>query len=147
VADTYFNIVNKLVPLADGFPALAKMTGGQEYLKCQVRRTNGSVQTGFIQLGQDSMLIYKSKVDDHGNRLGLVPHLTVYFNSDGKDILDVEPDGKPDKKIPDHDCFKSVRLSEILAENPVFKTCIPEDTRFETLSLRCLYSLIKTEQQ
>jgi hypothetical protein len=148
VVDTYFNIKNKLVPLNIVCPALVKIADGREYLKCQVRRKSGLVQTGFIQLSQYSMLIYKSR--DTGN---LEPYLTVYFNADGSDIidvsnvLDVESNWNLDKKIPEHDSFKTILLSDILAENPVFKQCVDNDVRFETHTMQILYNLYKSEQQ
>ena len=174
VVDTYFNIIHKLVPLNVVCPALVKIADGREYLKCQVRRTSGLVQTGFIQVGKYSMLIYKSR--DTGN---LEPHLTVYFNADGSDITDVPdapdvldspdvPDAPdildtpdvpdaPDvldvesnwntKKIPEHDSVKTILLSNILAENPVFKQCVDSDVRFETHIMQILYNLYKSEQQ
>ena len=152
VADIYFNIMHKLVPFAVAAPALVELVGSREYLKCQVRRTSGLVQTGFIQVGQKSMLIYKSDKADSGSQLQ--PYITVYFKSDGSDItdapgvLDVGPDENPDNKIPEHDCFKTVKLSDILNENPGFRKCIctSDDLKFENLTLRQLTGLYKGVQ-
>jgi hypothetical protein len=151
VADAYFNIMHKLVPFAVAAPALVELAGNREYLKCQVRRTSGLVQTGFIQVHQKSMLIYKFSPD---NGARLQPYITVYFKSDGSDImdvldvLDVGPYENPDNKIPEHDCFKTVKLSDILNENPGFRECIgtSNDLKFENLILRQLTWLYKGVQ-
>lgn len=150
VADIYFNIMNRIVSLALVAPGLAKISNGREYIKCQVRRTNGNVQTGFIQLGRYSMLIYKSRPDEG---TGLIPHITVYFNSNGSNILDVDTSVKDDlsvdgtPKTPEHDCFKTIRLIDLFTENPMLKDCFLNNLGFENLSLRGLQELIKDEQQ
>jgi len=153
VADTYFNIMNKLVSLAVAAPGLRKICNGREYYKCQVRRTNGRVQTGFIPLNRYSMLIYKSRPDEG---TGLIPHITVYFNSNGTDIQDVAPmdmsaqDNLSDdgtRKTPEHDCFKTIRLMDLITENPDVKDLFLNDLGFENLCIRGLYELIKDEQQ
>lgn len=153
VADTYFNIMNNLVSLAVAAPGLTKISNAREYFKCQVRRTNGRVQTGFIPLNRYSMIIYKSRLDE-GH--GLIPHITVYFNSNGSDVVDVAPINMPDPddlspnetpKTPEHDCFKTIRLIDLFTENPMVKDCFYNDLGFENLCLRGLYELIKDEQQ
>ena len=150
VADIYFNIMNKIVSLALVAPGLSNVSNARGYVKCQVRRTSGQVQTGFIQLGRYSMLIYKSRPEDGP---GLIPFITVYFNSNGTDVLDVDmaaqedlsADGTP--KTPEHDCFKTIRLMDLFTENPGFKDYFLNDLGFESLSLRGLQELIKDEQQ
>jgi hypothetical protein len=150
VADIYFNIINKLVSLALAAPGLVRISNDREYVKCQVRRTSGRVQTGFIQLGRYSMLIYKSRAEDGP---GLSPHITVYFNSNGSDILDGDIEVQDDlsavgtTKIPEHDCFKTIRLMDLFTENPGFKDYFLNDLGFENLCLRGLHELIKDEQQ
>jgi hypothetical protein len=145
VADIYFNIMNKLVSLASAAPGFRKISNIRNYLKCQIRRTSGQVQTGFITLDRYSMLIYKSR-SEYGT--GLIPYITVYFKSNGADIVDIPQDiseGDRTPKTPVHDCFKTIRLMDLFAENPDLKDYFLNDLGFDNLCLRELMELIKDE--
>jgi hypothetical protein len=159
VADAYFNLMNKLVPLQIAAPRLRELTVDRNYLKCRVRRTNGRVHTGFIHISAYSMVIYQS-ASGYSINGGLTPYITVNFNSDGSDVLDVVSD-KSDTSgtsmnsndinnqvtFPAHDAYKTIRVADFLAENPAFSECFLSDLNFERLTLKMLYNLCKHEQQ
>lgn len=150
IADTYFNLVNKLVPLQIAAPGIERLANGRNYLKCKVRRTNGNIQSGFIQLGPESMIIYKSPRCE--SVPSLIPYIIINFNSDGSDVLDAVSDTSASNNdttvsIPVHDSFKTIRVDDLLAENPALSKCFLSDLNFERLTLHILYDLCKTEQQ
>jgi len=157
IVDAYFNLVYKLIPLSCAAPRLiSSYAAGREYLKCQVRRTNGQVQPGFIRLDRFSMISYKSRRDGDS---GLLPYITVYFNSNGADLVEpvaasgsassgvAEQLEKPNEaKFPVNDSFKAIKVSDFLAENPGFTEFFDPELGFEQLFIRVLLELIKDEQ-
>ena len=153
VVDAYFNLTNKLIPLKFAAPRLGNyFADGREYLKCQVRRTNGQIQLGFIKLDRFSMLSFKSRRDVAPD---LLPYITVYFNSNGDGVLDVDLDlvaadtsslANNELKFPAHDCFKAIKVSDFLVENPGLTECFSQELGFEHLTLEFLASCIKGEQ-
>jgi len=203
VADAYFNLVHKLIPLGLAAPrVISSHAAGSEYLKCRVRRSNGQVQPGFIKLDQFSMIIYKPYRDGTNS---LLPYITVYFKSNGDEIeslfdcgnaatnsadisradqvcpslsradvllnsdstplnsnpyLSVVPDNlrqdsscagtkkerSYESRFPVYDCFKAIKVSDFLAENPGLTEFFETELGFEQLTIRMLLDLIKDEQ-
>lgn len=158
IADAYFNLMHKLIPLAFAAPKLISHTPGREYLKCQVRRSNGQIQPAFIKLDRFSMISYKTHKD---GMVSLIPYITVYFNANGDDIVDLQLaspcDGNQsaqqqiempyEQKFPAHDCFKAIKVTDFLAENPGLTEFFELELGFEQLTLQGLINLMKDEQQ
>lgn len=136
IADLYFNVVNKLIPLVQAFPKLKQIANGEDYLLCKFQRSNGQIQQGFIKLNRFSMLRFKQNE----------PYITVYFKSSGENI-------NPSKKIhemyadelPEYDSNKAIKLADFLAHNPVFGM-IFENVKFETLMLQMMNKICSNEQ-
>lgn len=154
IADAYFNLIHKLIPLSVAAPGLVgSLAHGRMYLKCQIRRTSGAVQTGFIKTDRFSMLSYKSRT---GEGAVLIPYITVYFKSNGMEVQDIDdslvftPDEEAlaynEQKFPTSDCFKTIMLSDFLAENPQMAAYFAPEIGFEQLTLRVLGDLIAGEQ-
>jgi hypothetical protein len=152
VADAYFNLTNKLIPLKFAAPRLNDIADGREYLKCQVKRTSGQIQLGFVKLDTFSMLSFKSRREVTTD---LIPYITVYFNSNGECVLDVDINcaavdtgslANNELKFPVHDCFKAIKVSDFLAENPKLTECFRQELVFEYLTLEFLAGLMKGEQ-
>ena len=167
VVDAWFNIVHHLVPLVAAFPGLKKKAGSRAYLKCQIRRKNGSVQTGCIWLDRFQMLEFKSRFGEPRS-----VYITVRFNMNGADVQDVElktssetrPDASPSSETrpktssetrpetssetrPEPDAYKCIKLSDFLTENPDFLPIFgTSELSFEMLTLQLLSELIQGGQ-
>lgn len=143
VADMYFNVVNRLIPLTTTYPALLNLANSENYLLCKFKNQVGNIQQGFIKLTEFSMLQFNQEAPYE-------PYISIFYNSSGNDINTSQkiPD-MYSSDVPEHDSNESCKLADIISYNPDLSNIFREDNddiKFEKLMCELMTRLCRNEQ-